>query len=114
MASPNVAVRLLFEPLRSLAFGSISGVYAGIGTALANPCRIIYITNNTNALLTFSLDGITDNFVVLAYTNLIIDIMANHATVGGSLSIAQGTRFYVKGAPSNNAVYLSACYGSNS
>jgi len=109
----NLAVRLLMENLRSIAFGSISGTYAGIGTALSNPCRMLYIVNATDVLLTFSDDGVNDKFVIPAGSYLLLDITTNNTAVGGSYTISQGQRFYVKGAPSSGTVYLSAFYGGN-
>jgi hypothetical protein len=109
----NLAVRLLAEPLRSLAFGSISGTYAGVGTAFANPCRIIHITNTTDVLLIYSFDGINDHFVVAANGFILLDVTTNHSTVGGSFTISQGQRVYVKGAPTLGSTYLSVFFGAN-
>ncbi len=106
-----LAVRAQFEILRTIAFGDISGVYAGIGTAFSNPCRTLYIVNATDGLLTFSDDGVNDKFVIAASTSLIIDIGSNKASTGGCLDIAQGTRIYVKGTPTSGAVYLTVIYG---
>ena len=113
MASPNLAVRLLAETLRSLAFGSISGTYAGIGAGLANPCRMFYLVNSTDVLLTFSFDGVNDHFVIPPGSYLLLDITTNNTAVGGSFTISQGQRIYVKGAPTLGAVYLSAFFGGN-
>lgn len=112
MANPNLNVRLAAEPLRSLAFGSISGTYAGIGTVFANPARQIIIVNTTDVLLTFSFDGITDHFVIPNNGQLIDDITSNMTATGGALSLPQGTRIYVKGAPTLGSVYLSVFYAS--
>lgn len=109
----NLAVRLLAEPLRSLAFGSISGTYAGIGPVLANPCRIIHFTNNTDVLLTFSFDGVDDHFVIPSGSFLLLDITTNRTFTGGAMHISQGQRFYVKGSPGAGAVYLSVFYGAH-
>ena len=109
----NLAVRLLAEPLRSLAFGAISGTYAGIGTAFANPCRIMHITNTTDVVLTYSFDGINDHFVVSPNGFILLDVTTNHSTVGGSFTISQGQRIYVKGAPTLGSTYLSVFYGAN-
>jgi hypothetical protein len=108
-----LSVRLQLEPLRTLAFGGISGTYAGIGTALVNPCRLLYIVNTTDVLLTFSDDGVNNKFVVPSMSHLIIDIGSNKTLLGGSLNIAQGTTIYVKGAPTLGDVYLTTAYGSN-
>lgn len=109
----NLAIRLLPEPLRSLAFGSISGTYAGIGTAIANPCRQYYLVNATDVLLTFSWDGVNDHFVVPAGSYILLDVTSNMTITGGALSVSQGTRTYVKGSPSTGSVYLSVFYGAN-
>ena len=47
--SYGLAVRMLYEPQRSLAFGSISGAYMGVGTAVTNPIRQFLIQNLTDA-----------------------------------------------------------------
>lgn len=109
----NLSVRLLAEPLRSLAFGSISGTYAGIGTVLSNPCRIIHFTNTTDVLLTLSFDGVSDHFVLPANGFLLLDVTSNKTVTGGSFTISQGQRFYAKGAPTLGAVYIAAFYGAN-
>lgn len=114
MSGPNLAIRLLAETLRTLAFGSISGTYAGIGTALLHPARLIYIVNQTDVLLTFSFDGVNDHFVIPANSYILIDITSNMTLTGGAFALAQGTRIYVKGSPTMGAVYLSVFYGANS
>lgn len=111
--STNLSIRLLAETLRTLAFGSISGTYAGIGAALSHPARIIKITNTTDVLITISLDGVNDHDVVPTSSSYIIDIASNNVLPAGSLTISQGQRFYAKGAPTSGAVYLSVYYGSN-
>lgn len=108
-----LSVRLEFEPLRTIAFGDISGIYAGIGTAFSNPCRSLYIVNDTDVLLTFSDDGVNDHFVIPATSYILLDVGSNKTTLGGSLNIAQGTRIYVKGTPTMGNVYLTTMYGSN-
>lgn len=108
-----LSVRLQFEPLRTLAFGGISGTYAGIGTALSNPSRQLYIVNTTDVLLTFSDDGVNDHFVIPAMSYILLDTASNKTMLGGSFTISQGTRIYVKGAPTLGSVYLSTMYGSN-
>ena len=109
----NLAIRLLPEPLRSLAFGSISGTYTGIGSAFANPVRIFYLYNDTDVLLTFSFDGVNDHQVLASKAFLLLDVTSNMTLTGGALAIAQGTRIYVKGSPTTSSVYLSVYYGAN-
>ena len=55
MASVNLAIRLQFEPVRSLGYASIGAGYMGVGTAIANPGRQFFIQNLTDVTLMFSL-----------------------------------------------------------
>lgn len=107
----NLGIRLQAEALRTLAFGSISGTYAAVGTALLNPCRIYYILNTTDVALTFSWSGTTDNFVVASDGFILLDVTTNRSDTGGMCAVPEGTLTYVKGSPSLGAVYLSAFYG---
>lgn len=107
--SSQQALRLAIEPLRTLAFGSISGTYAGIGTPLNFPSRKLLIQNYTNAQLTFSDDGVNDKFVLAAGAQFILDEALDKQ---GDYTAA-GTRFYVKGTAASGAVYLSSWYGAS-
>lgn len=111
MAAANIPIRFRAEPLRSLAFGSISGTYAPLGSAMANPIRQFKIDNTTDALLTFSFDGVNDHFVVPASSFFLNDVSSNTAQQNGFF-ISQGDRLYVKGSPTSGTVYFSVFYGS--
>ena len=102
------------EPLQSLAFGSISGTYALIGTT-ANAISIFELQNLTNASVTFSLDGVNDNFILPAYSGAVYDVTGNKAGDDTGLYIAKGTKVYAKsgGSPSVGAVYVTAIYDSS-
>jgi hypothetical protein len=110
--SQNIAIQIYPEVLRTLAFGSISSTYAGVGTALKYPGRIYYLVNTTDVLLTFSWDGINDHFVVPAGSYILIDVTSNKTTNGGAFMVAENTRTYVKGSPSLGAVYLTSFFGN--
>ena len=112
----NLAIFYAIEAVRSLAYTGISGTYAKVGTPSSNPSRQILITNNTNAAIMVSLDGVTDNFPLLAGAAFIDDICSNKTEQGGSLQLKQGTQFWVKqlvGAPSSGSVYVTYFYGAN-
>ena len=108
----SVAIRIACEPLRSLAFGSISGTYAAIGTAFANPARILLVQNFTDVQMIFSFDGINDNFTLPSNGFLLLDLTANKTVTQGAF-IAEGTTIYVStgGSPSLGAVYVTTFYG---
>lgn len=108
----NIARRAATENLRSKAFGSISGTYAILGTALDNPARILVWQNLTDKTVLISDDGVNDKFVLPASGYFVLDLTAN-ASMDGYF-YAEGTQFYVKDngvATTSGAVYLSVCYG---
>lgn len=107
------AKRLLFEPVKSLAFGSIGAAYMGVGTAFDKPIRLLILQNLTDALVWISFDGIEDHIPLASISYIILDVTANKTTEEGWF-VAEGTRVYVKqmvGAPTGGGVYVSACYG---
>lgn len=105
--------RAKLEALRSLAFGSISGSYAAVGTPTSNPVRLVCITNNTEGDMFFSLDGTTDQLFVAAGSFKLFDITTNHRPVNqDDFVFEQGTQFYVKQstAPVSGSVYIEVMY----
>lgn len=113
----SLSVRIRYEPLRSLAFGGISGAYAAVGTSFANPVRILKITNTTDANLLISFDGVTDRDIIAANTIEVLDYGSNKADTGGQLDQSTGDRVYVKqagGAATGGSVYVTVIYASAS
>ena len=108
----SLAIRLMPETLKELAFGSIGAGYAGVGTAFDKPIRILFIQNLTDVTLLFSLDGVNDHFPLPTSGFLLLDVTANK-TLEQGFYIAEGQRIYVKnsGVPSSGSVYVSAFYG---
>ena len=113
MSVPNLSVRLYPETIRSLAFGSISGSFAAVGTALANPARIILFQNTCDTDMFISFDVVNSHLMVPTLGFVLLDVTSN-ASISLNFTIAQGTRFYVKqvSAPSSGTVYISVFYGS--
>lgn len=111
----NLAIRLEFEPLRSLVYSSISNAYMGVGAALNYPARQILVQNTTDALMTFSWDGVNDHFVLPSNGFLLLDVTSNKTILHGGFFIAEGSRLYVNtaGSPSMGAVYFSSMYGAD-
>lgn len=114
--SPNAySVRIFYEPLRSLAFGSVSGTYAAVGTPFAYAIREIKVTNLTNANLLISFDGVTNHDVVAATSAYIYDYCSNRADLGGALSQSAGQTLFVKSEtsnPSSGNLYVTVIYAA--
>jgi hypothetical protein len=108
----SVKTSATWDALRTLAYGSISGTYAALGTAILFPVVNMKIYNGTNALLTFSFDSITDNFVIPALSAAVWDIASNRVASGEDLSLKANTTVYVKGSPGSGSVYLEVIYAS--
>lgn len=112
MAFAN-ALKILPEPVRTLAFGSIGAAYMGIGTALENPARVVFLQNLTDATLMFSFDGVDDHFPLPSFGFLLLDIASNKTGASQAFYVSEGTRFYVKelGTPTSGSVYVTPFYG---
>lgn len=109
----SLAIRLRAETARSLAFGSISGTYAGIGAAMTKPVRIFLLQNLTDATLWFSFDGVADTVPLPSNGFILLDVTSNK-TLPQGFFLAEGDRIYVKtlGTPTSGAVYLTTFYGA--
>lgn len=114
MANSALAVRILPETERTLAFGGISGAFAAVGTPLAHAAAVLIFTNATDAPMSFSWDGTNAHTTLMAMTSFVLDIESNKG-LGGVFLAAQGTQFYVKqvSAPTSGSVYVDVFYGAN-
>lgn len=109
------SVRLDYEDLRSLAFGGISGAYAGVGLPFVNPVRMIKVTNYTDANILISFNGVDDKDFIPAYSAFIYDYGSNKADAAGLLEQPAAQRIYVKqesGAPTTGNVYVTVMFAS--
>ncbi len=109
-----VGIELRAEPLRSLAYGSISSSYAPIGAPIANTGRLMMIQNLTDSTLTFSFDGIVDHFVLPSQGFFLIDVTTNRADPAGTFLISIGTQMSVKGSAGAGSVYVTSLYAKGS
>jgi hypothetical protein len=109
------AKRVYFDTLRSLAFGSISGTYAALGSVLTVSPRIICFTNNTQGGVIISDDSsnASGKLFLPPGSFKLFDLTANMVPgKDDNWVIAVGTQFYVKDttAPVSGAVYLEILY----
>lgn len=109
------AIRVRYEPLRSLGFASILGTYEGLGLPLANPSRIVKVSNFTDVNILVSINGVDDHDIVAANGFYLYDFSSNKANAAGLLEEPQGDRIYIKaedGLPSSGNVYFTTVYAS--
>lgn len=100
--------KVQFDAVRELAFGSISGSYSAIGTALTDHARIATFNNSTNVDVYISLDGSTNHIRLASGGFAIFDFTANEVMQDG-MFINVGTIFYCKAQsslPSSGTVWI--------
>lgn len=107
-----MGVRAFFEPIRTLAFGGISGSYATVGTPSAYKIRAFCISNNTQGDMYFTVDNTEDQMFLAAGSFRLYDIAANKNHPELELNLEVGTQFYVKqiSAPVTGSVYIELIY----
>lgn len=110
-----LAIRLGFEPVRSLDFTSIGAAYMGVGTAISHPARQIFIQNLTDATVMFSFNGVDDHFP-LPSNGFFLDDITSNKSLGQGFFLGEGERLYVKevGTPTSGSVYFSVFYARES
>lgn len=107
--------RVFFEPLKSLAFGGISGSYAAVGDPTSNQVRAFCITNDTQGDMIFSFDNTlaVGQMFVAAGSYKLFDLQANmNAQFDDKYVLAVGSQLYVKQvtAPVSGGVYFECIY----
>jgi hypothetical protein len=115
MASLTSSIRVRYEPLRSVAFGTITTVYEPVGLPFVNPVRILKVTNLTNQPIFVSINGINDHDIVAANGFFLYDYSSNRSDAAGLLEQPQGDRIYVRAEgtlPDTGNIYVTVVYAS--
>lgn len=100
--------RVIFDTLRSVAFGSIGAAYSAVGTATTVRARLINIKNLTDTDVFISFDGTNNHIVMPAGAGDVYDFTSNKVRDDGFF-LPEGTVFYIKrvaGAPTSGSVYI--------
>lgn len=115
MTGINKAIRLQWENLRSLAFGSIGASYTQVGAVFANPILILKIYNGTNEDVFLSDDGTNDKDIIPQGVTFQIDISSNKVNNIGLFQKA-GSALFIKegpdGAPASGSVFVTALHAN--
>lgn len=101
--------RITWETLRSVDSATLSGSYVAMGVPLLHPSYICKLVNNSNILVTVSIDGTTDIDVSPANSFWLYD--EGKAGLSSSLpALPQGTQIYIKGNVGVGLIYLVTQY----
>ena len=101
--------RIAWETLRSVNSASFSGAYVALGAPLVHPSYILKLVNNSNILVTISIDGVNDIDVAPANSFWLYD----ESKLGLNAeypSLQAGTQIYVKGPVGVGLIYLVSQY----
>lgn len=101
--------RITWEPLRIIDSATFTGARVPIGTPLVHPSYILKMVNNSNVLVTISIDGATDVDVAPANSFWLYD----EGKVGLSSAmpaVPAGTQVYVTGTVGVGNIYLVSQY----
>lgn len=108
-----------YEDNKTLAFGSISGSWAKLGSPTSNTIRMLIGANGTDGDLYLGwsddpsdpdTEPTKNGPVILAGTSLVVDVTANMEAQGeDAYVVSKGTQFWIKQitAPTQKSVYLS-------
>lgn len=98
--------RIAWETLRSIDAATLTGSYQAVGTPLAQASYILKLVNNSNVLVTISIDGIVDIDVAPANSFWLYDEYKDTYRE----SLPEGTQIYVKGSAGVGLIYLVSQY----
>lgn len=111
----NLASRMGYEPERTMASGAIIAGYTLMGALFTHPIRILVLQNNTNAGVSFSLDGINTLITLQPGVDIVLDITANRTNNPAGFMTPINWGVYAKleiGAATTGSIYASAIYGA--
>lgn len=115
MASLGSSVRVRYEPLRSVAYSTMTTAYEPVGLPFANPVRILKVTNLTDQPAIVSINGVDDHDIVAANGFFLYDYASNKSEAAGLLEQPQGDRIYVRTPdtlPTLGNIYVTVIYAS--
>ena len=100
--------KITWETMRTLDTSTLSGSYAKVGTPITNPSIKLKMVNNSNVLVTVSIDGSTDIDVLPAGTFFLYDEFITG--IPSTQFLPAKTQIYVKGSSGTGLIYLVTQY----
>ena len=100
--------KIAFEPLRSFNSATLNGTFQALGTPFAHEAYIIKMTNNSTALVTIALDGVTAVDVCPGNSFWLYDLDTSGSPSPEALPV--GTQVYINGTAGTGNIYLTLQY----
>ncbi len=108
------SIRLIADPVQSIAAGAIGVAYMGIGSAFPFSARMLVIQNLTDGVLMFSFDGVNDHVPLPMDTQFVLTITQNKEEESEYFALPAQTRIFVREltlAPTAGNVYVTLFRG---
>ncbi len=102
--------RIAWETLRSLDSATLSGSYVAVGTALLHPSYKLKMVNNSNVLVTVSINGTTPIDVCPANSYWLYDETQAQFNSANLPAVPSGTQIFVSGSAGVGLIYLVSQY----
>lgn len=119
----QTAIRVGIEVVREVTSATIHAdpelwyPVGAVNAPLLHDARMILFQNFTNGDLWISDVGLNgfEKFPIASRSYLLLDYSSNRTDIGKSLSVAKGTRYFVKGLedPDTGSFYMTVFYGEN-
>lgn len=108
-----VALKVMLDTIRTVAFGSITNAYLPFGTPLGHQTRMMRFVNDTDAGIFISTDAVNNMLYIPAGSFILYDLCTNRENEATTFCFIPGTQFYIKynTAPSKNSAYLECIFG---
>lgn len=101
-----------FDGLRAISYTSITNSYTPFGIPLAHAMRLLDFTNDTDALIYISFDGVNDNIALVPGSFRVYDVTADQ-DVNEKFRYQNRTQVFLKyvgSAPTNNPNFTNNCF----
>lgn len=107
-SSAGEIVPIVFDPVRTMAYTSITSSFQAVGSSFSFPARIVKVGNTTNGDLEISFDGTNAQDRIPANSYAVYDMSSAHAAPGFS-AMQEQISVYVReisGGPSLTTGYF--------
>lgn len=101
--------RIAWENLRSIDSATFTGSFQAVGTPFLHPSYICKLVNNSNVLVTISVDGVNAVDVAPANSFWLYD-EGKVGRDGAFPALQKGTRIFVSGSAGVGSVYVVTQY----
>ena len=103
--------RAIFNPLQSVAYGSITNSFTLVGSNFSNPVVLIHLLNLTNQSILFNVDGSGVAQGIVAPGGFVLfDLNANRQPYNEALELPIGGGIYIEypgSAPTSGTFYVT-------